>query len=253
MSGGGPSGFRTPNIASSQGDGRSAFGTLALDILRLVRRPQYPGQPRSRPEVGVGQAYPLILARVLARPSQRRRSLATLLEASDLPGSGWSQLHEGSWRMGMSRRFGPISRRARMSGSCAALRRYRQETPPRGVFIQAGPYASAEDAEVVASQARSAGGITWTGVARLEESQVDDVAVPTVDDSLVWEHRTARGDYVGFQRFISGRVVNVVFVVAGTAKEPGMAWEDLVAIAAAQATKIRNQLASEQHRGRPSP
>ncbi len=215
--------------------------TWAFVILGRVRRPQYPGQPRSRPKIGAGQTYGLILARALARPSERRKSLAMLLAPSDLPGTGWRQLGEGSWRMGMSRRFGSISRRARKSGSCTALRRYRQEDPPRGVFIQIGPWASAEDARTVAGQARSAGGMTWTGVTRLDERQVNDVDVPDLDDSLVWEHRNQRGDFLGYQRFISGRVENVVLMVSGTSQDPGMAWDDLVSIVTSQAEKLRTQ------------
>jgi hypothetical protein len=95
---------------------------------------------------------------------------------------------------------------------------------------------------VAAGRARSAGGISWKGVTRLDERQVDHVDVPHLDDLLIWEHRNQRSDHFGYQRFISGRVKNVVLVVSGTAQDPGMAWEDLVSIAAAQAAKLRTQL-----------
>lgn len=168
-----------------------------------------------------------------------------LLDASEFPNAGWRELGEGSWRMGMSRRFGAISRRARRTGACSALRRYRQDKLEQGVFIQVGPYASADDAALMAAQAQVAAWHTWTGVERLEESQVDGMAVPDVEDALAWEHRNARGGYIGYQRFISGRVSNVVLVVAGSAREPGMAWDDLVLITASQASKLRRQLAAD--------
>lgn len=119
-----------------------------------------------------------------------------------------------------------------------ALRRYRQEAPPRGLFLQVGPYPSAEDA----SQAWAALGTSdagrWPGVTRLSERMVTDIAVPGIDDLHAWEYHTRRGELVGFQRFIGGRIDRVAFVASGTSAEPGWEWDDLVSVCSAQARKI---------------
>ena len=177
--------------------------------------------------------------------AKRQRSLEMLLSASDLSGRGWRTLGEGTRRMGLGNRLGDISRRCRESGEYMALRRYRQDDPPQGLFIQVGPYPSEVDAEQAISIAgTSDNGMRWLGVSRLAERTVTGIDVPNVDDVRTWEYHTQRDELRGFQRFIQGRVDNVVFVVSGSASEPGWAWDDLVTIASAQARKIGAMLAT---------
>lgn len=99
---------------------------------------EYPEQPRSRPAINMWQTGRLAFARATAHPAEKRRSLGMLLAAADLPGTTWRLLGESSWRMGVGNRFGAISHRARKSGSCTAIRRYRREDPAGGLFIQRG-------------------------------------------------------------------------------------------------------------------
>lgn len=165
-----------------------------------------------------------------------------LLTDSELPGAGWRTLGQASFRMGMSGQLGAVSRRARKSGEFSALRRFRQDDPGRGLFVQVGPYGSDSDAhEAVELAGTSVGGWTWPGVERIKVRKIDDLHVPQLDDVRAWEHRTRRGELTGYQRFISGRIGRVVVAVSGSAPDPGWPWEELIPIATTQAAKVRTR------------
>jgi len=76
----------------------------------------------------------------------------------------------------------------------------------------------------------------------LDEKEIEGIEVPGVDDPMIWEHFNASGDRRGYERVICGRVQNITFMIAGAASGDGWLWSDLVAIASAQATKVRAQL-----------
>ena len=181
----------------------------------------------------------------IGRPAKRRRSLSMLLTATELPGSGWRTLGEVATRMGMHNTLGDISRRCRESGEYMALRRFRQDDPPRGLFLQVGPYPSQADAaQAISILGTSDSGMRWEGVNRLAERTGTGIDVPNVPDVRTWEYHTQRDELRGYQRFVQGRVENVVFVVSGSASEPGWAWDDLVTIGSAQARRIGDVLVS---------
>lgn len=186
----------------------------------------------------------------IGRPSKKKHALGMLLTEAELPGTGWRTLGQASFRMGMSRRLGDISRRARESGEFSALRRFRQDDPGRGLFIQIGSYGSDSDAhEALALAGTSDGGWTWPGVERLDVQIVDNLDVPELEDVLTWEHHTSRDELTGYQRFVTGRVGRVVVAVSGSAQEPGWSWEDLIPIASAQAAKVRVRLGDKPSHG----
>lgn len=190
----------------------------------------------------------------VGRPSKKKFTLGMLLTDAELPGLTWRTLGQATFRMGMLDQLGAISRRARRSGEFSALRRFRQDDPGRGLFVQVGPYVSDSDAhEAVEMAGTSDGGWTWPGVERLGVSTVDSLHVPELDDLRAWEHHTRRGELTGYQRFITGRIGRVVVAVSGSAPDPGWPWEDLIPIAAGQAAKVRSRLsegATERRHGR---
>src|SRR5271165_1194299 len=180
-----------------------------------------------------------LLAQV-GRPARRKQSLSVLLTHADLAGDEWRTLGQVAWRMGTQKRLGEISRRSRKSGEFTALRRFRQEDPPRGLFVQVAPFASEEDAAVAAAiEPPSDQWNRWPGVTRLAKRTEAGLEVPSVADVHAWEYQTQRGEYRGYQRIIQGRVDSVLLGISGTAREPGWAWEDLAAVASAQAEKVR--------------
>jgi hypothetical protein len=171
--------------------------------------------------------------------AKRKRSLSMLLMTSDLPGSGWRTLRQLARRVGFENTMGDISRRCRESGEFWALRSF-QHDPERGLFVQVIPYPSPSDATEAGVISGTSSGAQNRNVVVLAEQTITDLEVPGVDDVLVWEHHTQpRGKSTGYQRFIKGRVDNVQFVVSGGASGAGWAWEELVALATAQALRIR--------------
>ncbi len=73
-----------------------------------------------------------------------------LLPLSDIPGVGWRQVAQTSWRIGMvagPAEFLEIGRRALHTGGFNALRRFAQDDPQRGFFTQVAPFASSQDAD----------------------------------------------------------------------------------------------------------
>ena len=222
-------------------------------------RPLHHGAGPGRPcRSQFGHAVAVAVSRVrwwrsqLGRPSKKKLARGLLLTDAELPGADWRTLGEASFRMGMSGRLGAISRRARRSGEFSALRRFRQDDPGRGLFIQVGRYVSDDDAhDAVETAGTSDGGWSWPGVERLEVAIVDGLQVPGLDDLRAWEHRTRRGELTGYQRFITGRVGRVVVAVSGSASDPGWPWNDLIPIAATQAARVHARLtqgpAERQH------
>jgi hypothetical protein len=63
--------------------------------------------------------------------------------------------------------------------------------------------------------------------------------VADVPNTVAWEVRTQRDDYVGYQRIIQGNLGRIGFGVAGSAADPGWEWSELSLIANTQAVRIR--------------
>ena len=165
--------------------------------------------------------YQFFITGRIGRPSERKRSFAMLPTVPDLPGVGWRQLGQAAWRSGVGSAKGPVSHRARRSGAFTAVRRFRQEDPPRGLFVQVLPLATVDDAREQALNARSSLWTGYPGVVRLEEREVESVRVPEMQDVLTWEHFNERGDVRGYQRTISGRIENIAVLVSGSAVGDG--------------------------------
>ena len=174
------------------------------------------------------------------KSADRKRALSLLLSVEDLPPPGWQQLAQRSWRIGVGVRSDGPDVRARKAGAFWGRRSFKQALPARGFFCQLGIFSSSEDAkEVVNVHGRRPPTLTWRGVTLLKRVEVEGLSVPECNSHVVFEHETLRGEVHGYQRIISASVNSVVFAVAGSAVGPGFAWEDLVAIAAGQARKIR--------------
>jgi hypothetical protein len=175
--------------------------------------------------------------------SLEQLSTSMLISATELPGPGWTTLGDQTWRMGAVRSLGEISTRARQSGAFAALRRYRQEDPGRGLFVQLSPFASESDVTQALLMLGSTDGPKWSGIERLDKQDIPGVDVLGLDHINAWEHRNKRGDLMGYQRFIQGNVAGIAILVSGSMRDPGWSWEDLATISGTQASKVRECLA----------
>jgi hypothetical protein len=181
----------------------------------------------------------------IGRPSKRRYSLGLLLTPAEVLEPGWEQVKERSWRMGMGRRFGKISSRARRSGSFTAIRMYKNGIADCRMWIQVSPYASTADAHTMVTQDISLEGHRNPNIQRLSKQVIDDIEVPSLEDVSTWELHTARDGRTGYQRIVAGRVDSVVIEAACSGPDSGWPWADVVAVATAQATKIRECLAGD--------
>jgi len=78
------------------------------------------------------------------------------------------------------------------------------------------------------------------------EREIDDVSVAGIDSQYIWEREVdgAGRKGRGRSRSIAGRVNNVALFIDGSDIGPGVPWDELVTIAALQATKIRERGAS---------
>jgi hypothetical protein len=173
-----------------------------------------------------------------------------LLTIADVPGEGWKLSSEAGWRSGSKGRRGPIARRAYRSGTFQVLRRFvRESDPPVGLLVEIFPMGTSADAESAVRQARSTVVPLGTGIVRVSEREIEDIDVPGVENPLIWERLNARGDRRGYERFICGRVETTTFMVTSAAWGDGWPWGDLVVVASAQATKVRDQLEIERANG----
>ena len=180
--------------------------------------------------------------------AQERRSLTLALALSDLPGAGWAQVGEKSWRIGATfpREKDEAVRRAHHAGLYTGARFFKKGGLELGFSSQVAEYTSAEDA---ASRVRTLPAQTLKSHGRTVITQriFEDEEVPGVDHSIVFEQFSAGMDGSGFGQYAGGCESNVLFLVACTTIEYGLReepssrwpWSELLALAALQSDKVR--------------
>jgi hypothetical protein len=76
----------------------------------------------------------------------------------------------------------------------------------------------------------------------LHEGKVASQNVPEVAEPWFYEQRTFGRLGPGTGKFIGGNIADVVFLVASSGRGDGWPWEDVIAIASAQAVKLKRAL-----------
>jgi len=76
----------------------------------------------------------------------KRASLDFLVERDELPGDGWRQIDERTWRTGESGSDAGWAQRARERKSITGWRSFESKPTPRWVWVQVVPLASTDDA-----------------------------------------------------------------------------------------------------------
>jgi hypothetical protein len=174
----------------------------------------------------------------------RQQAVELLLDESELPQGPWIVTANRSWRSGLVGRSTEISRNARRAGTFTALRRFRQETPDRYLFLEVMVLASAEDARLALPQLRERM-VMHPGRTLLSERQVEGLEVPGVDRPWLYEMSVQpKAKKRSSEKLIGASISHVVFAVIASGFDDGWEWRDVTPVASAQAAKIRANVAS---------
>jgi len=168
------------------------------------------------------------------------------LSLADLPGRGWTQVGEKSWRVGSTipREKSDATRRAHQARLYSATRYFAKDGLEWGFWSQVAEYVSREDA---ASKVSSLPAQILSSHGRTLRTQTMlDWRVPGVEGPLVFEQSSAGKDGSFLGQYAGGLVGNVVFVVACTTTQFGRRdepterwpWPELIDVASLQAKKI---------------
>jgi hypothetical protein len=163
-----------------------------------------------------------------------------LLEPPELPGSGWSVVEERSWPTGQLDRDSEKGQRALRFGGVTAWRSFEEADTSRSVWVEAVPYASAEDAGVSLREApRYFVGARGPGEALVDESVVDDQVLPGVTDTWMFEKSTTSPGGDSLARYVGGTVGRILFLTCFARSDEMWPWADVIALARLQAERIR--------------
>jgi hypothetical protein len=170
------------------------------------------------------------------------------LSLSDLPGAGWRQVGEKSWRIGSTfpRDRDEATRRAHQAGLYTAARFFMKNEIELGFSAQVSAYASSEDA---ASRVSALPALTLNNHGRtlMSERTFEDRMIPGVSRSKVFEQFSSDREGSGFGQYAGGCQGNILFIVSCTTIQYGRrdepeerwSWSELVALAQLQADKVR--------------
>lgn len=176
--------------------------------------------------------------------SERKRSLSILMNQAELPGQGWRVVDERTWRSGSIGPRSDAAVRSLKAGGVIAWRSFGQKEPPRGVWIQVGPYGTVEDAESAVPElfSRSIKSSRFEGRVS-EEKSIVDISIPGVAHAAFIE-QSIEGTSVGPRnsKYVVGSVSQYVFGIGCTGRADGWPWAEVLVLASLQADKVANYL-----------
>ena len=135
---------------------------------------------------------------------------------------------------------GEIFERVVKHGGYIAWRSFEKKNSDSGAWIAIIPYASVQDATlgVPTNSSDFLRNPNFHGEAG-EEKQVDGYQLPGTESSAFFEKSVTSEDKSFTNKFVSGNVNNVVFVVAFTASDDGLPWGEMISITTKQVDKIK--------------
>jgi hypothetical protein len=165
--------------------------------------------------------------------------LAMLLTARDLPGGGWKQADQRTWRSGEADPDSAWARRARDIRSVTAWRSFENAGTSRWLWCQVTPLASASDAEAALDDLPR----RLLKNLRAEVSVVGsrDVDPPALEHSgRVWAHEqeTEGPTGRGVTLLVAAAVGRMVTAVAGSSLGAGWTWDSFGIVASLQAERV---------------
>ena len=183
----------------------------------------------------------------LDHQKERRRALWLVLEAEELPGTGWVLGTETTWLGGVGTK-NQTAKRARKTGKMIAERRF--QSTPLWLVVQVIPTPSSRDAERIVSHLNN-------GLVRSPHSQVfvtaervvDDINVDTVDHPWLYERLMEGPKGSSTEKFLGGVVGDVIHLVHTGDTFPtrggpgsGWSWQDVIRVGEAQSQKLKRLL-----------
>jgi hypothetical protein len=166
-----------------------------------------------------------------------------LLDTTDLVDNGWKMLAERTWRTGISEPNSERSNRAREIGSISAWRSFSRTNPDQAMWIQLVPFASSEDAATaVIDTHKTLLPNLRQKVTTTSEKVIDGVSIVGVDDPWAFEQRTTTAHGPSCTKIVSGRIEQIVIVVACSGTDEGWLWPDVYAVVSSQNEKVRRHL-----------
>ena len=168
------------------------------------------------------------------------RSFAMLVSPADLPGSGWEVVEERSWPTGQLDPTSQKSRRALHEGGITAWRKFGRDQPG-SAWVEAVPYASAEDASTSLRQVpRFFVGVTQPDETVDEELVVGDREVTGLVDPWILDKSTTGQAGPQRARYVAGTVGRIL-VLTCLSGPPGLwAWSEALGLAADQTARVRS-------------
>jgi hypothetical protein len=169
----------------------------------------------------------------------KAESLSLLVEVSDLPGSGWRQIDERTWRTGSGGSDEGWAARAQEMNSITAWRSFESKSDQRWIWAQVAPMASSEDAVAAVAAAPSKGLANLRRRGEVVESgEVESPVVPGAAAVCAHGSTVEFGDALMRSSIVAASIGAVVFVVAFTAGVDDPSWGDLDRVLAAQAARV---------------
>jgi hypothetical protein len=175
----------------------------------------------------------------LGRKPARSSVLDALVEIADLPGTGWRQLDERTWRAGETVRGAAWAGNARAAGSIVGWRSFQQAQPRRWLWTETVVLPTAEDARAALDSAGRLGLRNLRTRVRVVADR--DVAAPTVPGASTVRAREQLTEGPSG----AGRVLTVsllreraLAVIAASGPDGAWGWAEVAAIAQSQAQRL---------------
>lgn len=181
---------------------------------------------------GYGFLFRALLGSI-GRRHERSLALSYLLDASELPGEGWHDSRQSSFR---SVRL--LVHRSSHLRCVSASRNYRVGRPTRYLGIEIVLMESPGDATRMVERSRTR--YYRNVMARLvAEREMTAYTLPALADSQLYERETVQKSLHYVNRHLAGRVGDISLHVIAGGSGGGWEWAEVVDFATAQAEKIR--------------
>jgi hypothetical protein len=165
-----------------------------------------------------------------------------LLDAEDLPGSGWLQRSQKAWRVGALGEKSPRGQRAHELGLFMAVRSFEQTDTGSWFVDQVAQLASTQDA--AQSVAIFSIDTMWANPrfrgTHLDEQEANGPSVAGVDSLRAFQWRTEGPDGAGFVRLIEAAVGSVWILLIGFRSDRFWKWDEFVPILDQHASRYQN-------------